>query len=103
MAGGRTRRPVASIGEVVRSVFGEIEQKKSAREALDDAWKEVAGEKAYKHSRPSAVRKNVLKIRVDSSGWLQELTIQKRKLLKGLKRLLGRDRIHEIHFKIGEF
>lgn len=103
MAGSRTRRPAAPIGDVVRAVFGQIQEKKSAREALDDAWKSVAGEAAYKHSRPSGIRKNVLKIRVDSSGWLQELTIRKRKLLKGLKRSLGRDRIHEIHFRIGEF
>ena len=54
-------------------------------------------------SRPLELRKDVLTVRVDSSSWMQELAMQKRGLLKGLKREFGKDRITEIHFKLGEF
>jgi predicted nucleic acid-binding Zn ribbon protein len=40
---------------------------------------------------------------VDNSVWLQELSMKKRNILKGLQRELGKDKISDIQFKIGEF
>ncbi len=60
------------------------------------------GEAGFRHSRPASVKKNVLTVKVDSSVWMQELAMRKRQLLKGLKRDLGKDRISEIQFRIGE-
>ncbi len=98
------KKKAAPIGEVVQSVFAQIEsQKKLSQEAVDAYWKGLVGEAGFKHSRPTSLKKGVLTVRVDSSGWMQELSMQKRGILKGLKRALGKDKISEINFRIGEF
>lgn len=91
-------------GEVLKSVFAELDKKKNvSQEAVTALWKELAGEKGLAHAKPTSLRRKVLTVRVDSSAWLQELVMQKRRLLKGLKRTLGKDRITEIRFRIGDF
>ena len=98
------KKSASPIGEVLKTVFARIESEKLfSKEDVDALWKRIAGESAFRHSRPASLRKKVLVVRVDSSGWLQELSMRKRELLKGLKRTLGKDKIFEIHFKVGEF
>ena len=65
-------------------------------------WKEVAGPKAFAHSRPASLRKKRLVVAVDGSAWLYELTLQKGDLLKGLKKHMGSDKIEQLQFRIGE-
>ena len=60
------------------------------------------GEAGVKHARPVSLRKGVLTVFVDSSGWMHEMSFQKRKLLKQLKRVFGKDKILGIQFRIGE-
>lgn len=97
------KKPASAIGDVLKSVFAQIENKKTVgKESVDASWREAAGDTAFKHSRPASLRKGVVTVRVDSSTWMQELSMKKRALLKGLKRSLGKDRITDIHFRIGE-
>ena len=91
------------IKEIVKAVFSELESGKTlVREDVENRWKELVGEDGFKHSRPVTLRKNVLTVTVDSSGWLQEMPMKQRALLKRLKMTFGKDRISKIHFKIGE-
>lgn len=92
------------IGDVLKTVFERLEKdKKSTKEEIDEIWKAIVGEKGFKHSRPSTLRKAVLTVNVDSSVWLHSLSMDKRQILKALKRELGKDKIQDIHFKTGEF
>lgn len=94
----------APIGDVIKGVFERLDKERGlAREDIDGYWKELVGEKGLEHSRPATLRRGILLVRVDSSVWLQNLVMRKRALLKGLKRTLGKDRISEIQFRIGEF
>ena len=98
------KKKFLTLGDILPEVVRRLEKEKNpSKETIDLEWKTVAGDSAFKHSRAASLRKKVLTIRVDSSAWLQELDLQKRKLLKGLKRVFGKDRISEIRFKIGEF
>jgi len=98
------KKALSPIGDIVKDVFAKIESESAfSREDIDGYWKEFVGETGFKHSRPVDFKKKVLVVRVDSSSWMQELAMQKRKLLKELKRKLGKDTISEIHFKIGSF
>ena len=100
----RTNAGLAPIGDVLKGVFEKLEaDRRPDKEDIDRFWKEAAGENSFKHSRPISLKKKILTVRVDSPAWIQDLTLRKRILLKGLKRALGKDRITEIHFKIGEF
>jgi len=93
----------AAIRDVLRSVFARLESEKGLSwEEVESSWRGLAGQGAFRHSKPVALKKKVLTVFVDSSAWMQELTLQKRGILKGLKRKFGRDRISKIRFKIGE-
>ena len=92
-----------SIGEILKGVFSQMESGKTlVREDVESRWKELVGESGFKHSRPVALRKSILTVFVDSPGWLQEMSIKKRALLKRLKMTFGKDRISKIQLKIGE-
>ena len=98
------KKKATPISEVLKSVFTDLENRKlSSQEEIESLWKSLVGDMGFKHSRPSTLKKSVLMVKVDSSIWMQELSMRKRQLLKGLKRDLGKDRISEIQFKIGEF
>ena len=97
------RNSVASIKDIVKSVFRELESGKTlVREEVENRWKELVGEAGFKHSRPVTLLKSILTVYVDSSGWLQEMSMKQRGLLKRLKMTFGKDKISKIHFKIGE-
>ena len=94
---------ITPIGDIVKTVFARIESEKTfTREDIETQWKTLAGNAAAKHTRPAALRKGILTVFVDSSAWIQQMTLQKRKLLKQLKRSFGKDKILGIHFRIGE-
>ncbi len=94
----------APIRDVLKAVFEKIEAGKTyTREDVEQRWVQVVGEAAFKHSRPVVYKKNILTVHVDNSVWMHELVMGKRKILKALQRELGKDRISDIVFKIGEF
>ena len=98
------RSKTSPISEVIQSVFTKLEGSANPfREDIESLWKELVGQDGFRHSRPVAIRKRILNVLVDNSSWMQELSMRKRGILKGLKRKLGRDRISEINFRIGEF
>ena len=97
-------REVTPIKDILKSVFEKLEGEKTwTREDIEERWKGIVGEAGFKHSRPVVFKKGILSVRVDNSVWLQDLSIKKRKILKGLQRELGKDKISDILFKIGEF
>ena len=97
------KKNITPIGDIVKAVFAKLESEKSfSKEDIEQQWKTLVGEKAAKHTRPAALRKGVLTVFVDTSGWTQEMFLQKRKILKQLKRSFGKDRISGIQFRIGE-
>ena len=99
-----TKRRISPISEVIQSVFAKLEDTANpSKESIEDLWRELVGPDGYSHSRPVAIRKKILNVLVDNSGWMQELSMRERDILKGLKRRLGKDRISEIRFRIGEF
>jgi predicted nucleic acid-binding Zn ribbon protein len=94
---------ITPVGDIVKAVFEKLEREKTlSKEDVEERWKEIAGVGAAKHTRPVTLRKEVLTVFVDSSTWMQEMSLNKRKLLKQLKRAFGKDKISGIHFKIGE-
>ena len=99
---GRSSSRITPVGDIVKAVFERLESGKTlTKEDVDERWKEVAGNAAA-HTRPVALRKSVLTVFVDSSAWMQEMTLRKRIILKQLKRAFGKDKISGIHFRIGE-
>ena len=71
-------------------------------EDVKAAWDAAVGEKAAAHSRPRTLRGSRLIISVDGSGWLYELTIRKKEILKKMEETLKGKKIKEITLRIGE-
>jgi predicted nucleic acid-binding Zn ribbon protein len=93
---------VTPVSEIVKSVFEKLEREKTlTKEDVEDRWKQIAGD-AARHTRPVSLRRATLTVFVDSSAWMQEMSLRKRTVLKQLKRAFGKDKISGIHFRIGE-
>jgi predicted nucleic acid-binding Zn ribbon protein len=93
----------ARIDGVIKSVIEKLEKDpRPTSEDIGAAWKEAAGEKAARHTKPASLRKKNLVINVDGSSWLYELTLRKESLLAAMKKRLGGKKIKELQFRIGE-
>lgn len=66
----------------------------------EEALKKVLTKKELKHIKLNYFKKGVLGIRVDSSSWLYQLSLEKESLLNGLRKDLAE--IKDIRFSMGE-
>ena len=94
-------RPVP-IAEVLselmsRRGFGRVR----AAEAMAGAWREAAGELLAGYSRVGEMRGGKLEVIVANSTLVQELTFQKRAILRRLGEQLPDQRIHDLRFRVG--
>ncbi len=96
--GRRPRRAGELVAQLLaRSGYARVR----SSSALDDAWREAAGELLAKHSRLGNVRRGVLQITVANSTMAQEFTFQKKQLLGRLARLLPDEKIRDLRFSTG--
>ena len=92
-----------SLGQLLKKVIKDLRSRaRVGEEEMAKAWVEAAGEKAARHSKPRYIRRAELVVVVDGSGWLYELTVEKRKILSKLKEILKDVKLRGIRFRIGE-
>ena len=98
----RFPRNVPKIGETVAALMARrgYVQSESAEE-LATAWKNAAGEKLAQQCRTGNVQRGILEVHVGNSAVLQELTFQKRQLLKKLTTLIPSYKIKDLRFRVG--
>lgn len=91
------------VSEILERLFNRLNIDKKLKEmkALK-LWEEVTGDKISRHSYPLFVRKGNLFVRVDSSGWLTQLTYLKNEIISRLNQRLGGSSIKNIYFRLGE-
>ena len=65
-------------------------------------WQTAVGERAAAHSRPRSLRRSRLLVNVDDSGWLYELTLKKKEIMKALEGNLKGRAVKDIRLRIGE-
>ena len=69
-----------------------------------DVWRAAVGAEIARHTRVAGIKGNVLRIEVDSSPWLYELSgFRKQQILTRLSKDLKKTRVVDIDFRIGEF
>ena len=99
----RNRSKERSIDNIVKDVIKNLSGKgRVSEEEVNEAWRGAAGARAASHTRPVSIKKAVLTINVDDSGWLYELTIKKRELLKKLEGNIRGKQLKGLRFRIGE-
>jgi len=92
-----------NIGDIVSQVIKKLDNKThGSRQEIIDAWQKAVEPKAVSHTRPVAIKKHILTIEVDSSTWLYFLSLKKRNILESMKEALGKKKIEDIRFRMGE-
>lgn len=70
---------------------------------LAATWSSVVGGEFARHSRPGHVRRGMLEVFVSDSSLVQELTFQKRSLLRKLQEAAPSFKVRDIKFRVGGF
>ncbi len=91
------------IGQVLDQLLEKMGVAKGLKRHLAiQAWPTVVGEVVARHTRAVAVRNRKLIVLTDSPAWAQELSMQRREWLEGLRSALGDDGvIEDILFRTG--
>jgi len=93
----------SSIEDVVKGVIKDLTTRSGpSEEEVACLWKLAVGEAAAKHSKPVSLKKSLLTVNVDDSGWLYELSTQKKSIIKKLEDKFKGKKFKEIRFRIGE-
>ena len=89
------------IHEILSPLVGKltVARRPSAEEA-DQVWRKLVGRKAASHSRPRALRGGELMVAVDSSVWLWHLSLQRQRLLEGLRAAWGQEAVSTIRLRM---
>lgn len=70
---------------------------------LTEAWPQLVGPRASRHSQPFRIANQVLYVIVDDSMWVFELSHRlKLPILHQLKKHFGPEKIRDVHFRVGE-
>lgn len=77
-------------------------ESKLVEHRLMQAWPQIVGPQIAAHAAPIEVRANTLRVVVDSSTWLHELTLLKPILIEKLRRSSGGAIVRDVLFTIGE-
>lgn len=64
-------------------------------------WEKIVGKVIARHARPASLQGKKLSVVVDSSAWMQQLSLLKPELIEKLNRGLGADSVKSITFKMG--
>lgn len=91
-----------SIGDILPRVLKRAGLEKRAKQY--DAileWENIVGKDIAKNAKPERVHRSVLKIRVRSSAWMNELQLMKPEILKKFEERFGKGTIRDIRFYLG--
>lgn len=101
MAQAPQGRPLEGLLKEIISKVGK-EKDRLTEESVARTWERAAGKRAARHSRPVSFKKGVLRVAVDGSSWLYELSTKKKAILKKLEGKLGTKKAIDITLRIGD-
>ncbi len=99
----RYRRQPQRVADVLSGLLARRGYARVQADQYDQqAWRDAVGERFSRESRPGNVRGGILEVIVSNSAVLQELTFQKKKLLKKLAELPSFQQVRDVRFRVGE-
>lgn len=97
------RGPEKQIRDILSGILGkdEAESGPALPASLTDRWPLIAGEQLARHVHPAYLKKGILYLYADHSGWLAELKrIPKGPLLKKISSLPDIPQIKDLRFQL---
>ncbi len=95
------KKPV-HIKEVIERFMGGENQKFSTPHQVINNWSKIISRGAAPYTAPLSIKNKILIITVSSSAWLHQLTLDRPKILKKIKQIVGDNKIDDIRLKIGK-
>ena len=94
--------PARQVSDLLAPILQQCGLSERARlEQVLEAWREIVGDMLFQHTRPDAVVRGVLVVRLLQPAVHHALTMEKPRLLERLRERLGRSGIKDIRFKHG--
>lgn len=90
---------MADVISVLMARRGYAQQQSAA--ISQQAWQQTVGKTFSGHTRAGNIRRGVLEVIVRNSAILQELTFQKKQLLKKMTEQGGDQIINDLRFRVG--
>lgn len=96
------RRSWSRVGDDLGNVLREMGIEGPARLAIAAAaWPDVVGETVAAATRVTGVLGSILEVTTRHSGWTQELTFRRERILRELNQRAGAEALTDIRFKVG--
>ena len=97
MRKGRQRSKLEPLGPLVGDLLEGLGLDKRLREfRAVEAWEEAVGKTVSEHATPTGIREGVLFVEVDSSVWMQELSLLRESIVERLNAALGAPLVRRI-------
>jgi len=97
------------MADTIKGIIGDVilgleQQKKLTLEEILKVWKQAAGAKAFKHTRPTSLRRGKLVVEVEGAPWLYDLNLRRASIIERLNKNLDdpKKKISSIHFRVGD-
>jgi hypothetical protein len=89
------------IKDIIPQVISDLSQRKPHRQIqIQNIWQEIIDEKTRKHVAIAGFDRGRLLVWVDSSTWLFQLNLNKKKILGKIQKQVSE--VESIQFKIGK-
>ena len=93
--------------EIIKTILESVFQKQKLDSRLKDLqifdiWEKAVGTRIARHSQPRGFKDHTLKVTVDNSIWMQQLTFLEGQLKENLNQVMGSPLVEKIRFQIGE-
>src|SRR6056297_2782289 len=99
---GTTQSP-KGVREILKTYFNDAQIDRADQyHSFFSSWKQLAGINIAAHTRPRDIRNRVLIIEADHPGWVQLLHMQKRPILKKIRREFPQLDITDLRIVVGE-
>src|SRR6056297_3076697 len=99
---GTTQSP-KGVREILKTYFNDAQIDRADQyHSFFSSWKQLAGINISAHTRPRDIRNRVLIVEADHPGWVQLLHMQKRPILKKIRREFPQLDITDLRIVVGE-
>ena len=91
------------IGDILEKALSEYRPAKDMEMTrIWECWDEAVGGAVSENAKPGAFNKGTLIVNVSSSVWMQQLKFLEKEIRSKLNRLLGKELVTTIRFKIAK-